>query len=383
MKCLLALVLMGSAVCAQVSLTSVTSFTHPVFAGNGTIGVCTDSLTGDIWVVDFSNAVNLQRFDLAGTLLSSHATNTCTPAMTSPNDLTQDRLTGDLWLVDNDSGGSVLRFSTAGTCLGGFTLGGAYSNPVAIASNTLTNNLVIGHTGSVAEYTQAGVLVGTPFSTAAGGIAGIVSGLTHIPSSNHYLAASGSNLYEWDASGNQIQVINMATFGVGNIQAVDYDPLSGRVTVADNSTVTIHVFQDSGQVAEYMLNQAEASFSLNGVQGTSFVPASVTINAGQTALLSAASILVGSPFELAYGAAPLRSVSQGALVSIDAQIFNVDTTDPNFSLLFNGFLSPPFVPINFPAPFAFPAGFSFQMAVLDPTVPSNLRLSQPVRLDVL
>src|SRR6185503_10937646 len=99
------------------------TFTHSLFAGNGTIGVCTDSFTGAGWVVDFSNTINLHRFTVGGTLLSSHPTNTCTPSMTSPNDITQDRATGDLWLVDNDTPGKVLRMNTAGTCLGGFTLG--------------------------------------------------------------------------------------------------------------------------------------------------------------------------------------------------------------------------------------------------------------------
>lgn len=367
---------------AQVSLTPVTSFTHPIFAGNGTIGVCTDSFTGDIWVVDFSNTVNLHRFDIQGNLLSSHPTNVCTPSMTSPNDLTQDRLTGDLWLVDNDTGGKVLQFSTAGTCIGGFVLGSAYTNPVALAFNTSTGNLMIGHTGAVAEWSTAGVNLNSGFSTGPAGIPGIVSGLTYIPSSDHYLAsASGSSsLTELTATGALVQSIPLGQHGVINIQAVDYDPFTGQVVVADNNTVTLHIYQDAGTAPQFQVNQTEAYFALNGIQGTSSSPATVQISPGASVALTAASTLIGSFFELAIGASPLVSVNQGALVTIDAQILNIDITDPFLSVMFNYFQSPPFVPISAPVLFPSAGAFSFQFGILDPSVGSGLRLSQPVRL---
>jgi hypothetical protein len=268
--------------------------------------------------------------------------------------------------------------------LGGFTLGGLYSNPVGIASNTLTGNLLISHTGAVAEWTQAGVQVGQLFSTAAGGLSGTIAGFTHIPASNHYLAVSGTTLYEFDALGNSVQSFFLSSFGINNAQGIDYDPFTGLVTICDNTTVTMHVFLDLNAGPEYMTNTPNASFALNGVQGSPSVPAMVTINAGQSAQLTAtASTLQGFPFELAIGLLPLINVSQGALTTVEGQILNINHADPNLALLFNGFLSPPFLNISAPLPYPVPGAFSMHLGIVDPSQPSNLRLSQAVRLQIL
>jgi hypothetical protein len=377
----LLLLLLGAApASAQITLSYVTSFTHSLFAGNGTIGVCTDSFTGDIWVVDFSNTINLHRFDIAGNLLSSHPTNVCTPSMTSPNDVTQNRGDGTLWLVDNDSPGRVLQMSTGGTCLGGFTLGSAYLNPVSITYNMLTADLRIGHTGSVAAWSTAGVNLNNNFTPATG--ASIVSGLTHMPGVDRYLAATGTSvLTEMTATGGFVATHVLSPAPV-NIQAVDYDPLSGRVVVADNSTVTIYVFQDTTFSALYQTNQAQANLTVNGMQGSTSQAATVMLGLGQPGVIAFGGSLVGNPFEILVGLAPLVPVGNGALIAPDGQILNIDLTDPTLVVIYNLFQSPPFSPFSIPFSFPSPVAFSLQAAIIDPMALAGLRLTQPVRVMV-
>lgn len=378
---LLCAVLLESAGFAQVALSYVASFTHPVFAGNGTIGICTDSATGDIWVVDFSNTINLHRFDTSGNLLSSHPTNVCTPSMTSPNDLTQNRQDGTLWLVDNDSPGKVLQFSTSGTCIGGYTLGSAYSNPVSIAYNSLTADLKIGHTGSIASWSTTGTNLGINFTPGTYG--GIVSALTHIPAIDHYLYATGSTtLTEIDGTGAFVANHVLTPAPVG-IQGADYDPTTGRVVVADNSTVTIYIYQDMNFGSQYQTNQARASLLVNGAIGSGLIPANVTLGLGQPGTIAFASTLTGASWEVLLGVAPLVSAGSGGLISSDSQILNIDLTDPFLLLVNNFFQSPPFANFSVPFSFANPVSFSLQFAVLDAQATSGLRLSQPVRVQVL
>jgi hypothetical protein len=365
---------------AQLTLVTAGSFTHPIFAGNGTIGVCSDSFTGDVWVIDFSNSVNLHRFNLLGTLLSSHPTNICNPSMTSPNDITQDRSTGDLWLVDNDSGGKVLRFSTAGTCLGGFLLNSAYVNPVSIVHHPVSGSLFIGHTGAVANWSAAGQNLGGGFTLTFPSGSTIVSGLTYMPSTSRFLASqsSGSNIHEISPAGAILSTTSMAAYGITNIQGIDFDPVSSLLLVADNSTVTIHIFQVGSP--EFQTNQPGSSLDINGVQGTGLSPASVSLALGQSGTVNATSSNLGLVWELGIGSAPLIPASQGALVLSDGQIVNLDPADPTLVLLWNYFQSPPFQNFSAPVSSSSALAASAQIVVADPVSVTGIRVSQPVRL---
>jgi hypothetical protein len=384
-RTIITIVVLAVSLPAQLSLTPVGSFTHPVFAGNGTIGVCKDSFSNDVWVVDFSNTVNLHRFSQTGTLLSSHPTNTCTPSMTSPNDLTQDRATGDLWLVDNDSPGKVLRFSTTGACLsGGFTLGSLYLNPVSMTVVPGTQNLLIGHTGATVLWSMAGTNLNGGFSVAGFLTSGtIISGITAYPLTGNYLLTSsgGNTVYEVTPTGTLVSTTPLASYGVNNIQALDFDPSSGLLVVADNTTVTIHMFQ-LATGPQFQTNQPEASLDLNGLVGTSFAPATLTVPINQIVTLNGSSTLTGAGWDIVVSTVPLLSVFQGAPVLPDGQILNINFFDPGLFFINGFFNGPPFA--NFAAPFSVgaPINFSAQMAVLDPSIPTQVRLSQPVRLIV-
>lgn len=370
--------LLAASAAAQLNITQVSQFTNAVFAGNGTIGVCTDSFSGDIWVIDFSNTINLHRFDVAGNLLSSHATNTCTPAMTSPNDITQDRTTGDLWLVDNDTPGKILRFSTTGACLtGGFTLGSAYLNPVAIVHHPVLNTFFIGINGAVVQWTTTGTNLGQAFAVFGGAIC---SGITYVPATGNFLASQSSTNVITELSPTGLVVSTTPLAGVTNIQGLDYDPNSGLITVADNTNVTIHVYSYIPAAPAYQIDQAAASLRVNGVLGSATHPATINLGLNQSASVTFSSITPGSLWELAIGSAPLVPAGQGGIVLSDGQILNVDITDPALLLLWSFFQSPPFQGFTGSISSPVPVALSAQLALVDGSTPSGLRLSQPVRI---
>lgn len=137
---------------------------------------------------------------------------------------------------------------------------------------------------------------------------------------------------------------------------------------------------------QYQTNFSFASsLDVNGVQGTSSVPATVTVSIGVTATLGLASVNLGQQWNLGTGSAPLISTSAGALVTSDGQIVNLDLTDPTFDLWFAFLQGPAWGPSTAVSiPFSIPSAttVSAQMIVVDPGLMSGIALSQPVRLIV-
>lgn len=105
---ILVLLCLGGVVSAQLSLHLAYKFTDERAGGNGNIGVTQDELTGNSYVLDFSNSMTVHEFDATGKSLGQFATSVCTPPIATPNGVTYDSGTDTLWLVDNSSGGSVL-----------------------------------------------------------------------------------------------------------------------------------------------------------------------------------------------------------------------------------------------------------------------------------
>jgi hypothetical protein len=134
--------------------------------------------------------------------------------------------------------------------------------------------------------------------------------------------------------------------------------------------------------ADYQVNQAAASLTINGVTGTAWAPAAPILGIGQSGILVLTSTNTGLPWELVLGTAPLISASQGAPVGPEAQVVNVDLSDPTLLLLWNGFAGPGFQ--NVGLPFTSPAAtaVSLQLAVIDGAAAIGIRLSQPTRLTV-
>lgn len=163
------------------------------------------------------------------------------------------------------------------------------------------------------------------------------------------------------------------------IYANDTGVVAGLVFSA---TIDIYGFTSP----EYQTNFSFASsLDVNGVQGTAFAPATVTVPIGVTATLGLASVNVGQPWDVGFGLVPLVPASAGALVTSDGQIVNLDLTDPTFALWFNFFQGPGWGPLtSLSIPFSLPSAtaVSAQMIVVDPGLLSGVALSQPVRLNV-
>ena len=56
---------------AQLDLVRLTTFSHPVFGGNGTVGIAADSSSGNIVVVDFNQMFTVHAFTPGGALFAS------------------------------------------------------------------------------------------------------------------------------------------------------------------------------------------------------------------------------------------------------------------------------------------------------------------------
>lgn len=141
-------------------------------------------------------------------------------------------------------------------------------------------------------------------------------------------------------------------------------------------------FQVASMSAAYQVNQVGASADVNAVLGNSVVPATVTVMAGQTAVLTISSIATGQPWDLGYGLAPLVTAAGGGITYSDGQILNLDVADPTLAFLFDFFNGPGFsnalIGLSIPTPTA----LSLQLAVFNPASPIGLSLSQPNRLIV-
>ncbi|NRA97462.1 MAG: hypothetical protein HRU14_14790 [Planctomycetes bacterium] len=149
-----------------------------------------------------------------------------------------------------------------------------------------------------------------------------------------------------------------------------------------SATIDIYGFTSP----EYQTNFSfAASLDVNGVQGTAYAPATVTVPIGMTATLGLVSVNVGQQWDLGSGLAPLIPASTGALISSDGQIVNLDLTDPTLSLWFNFLQGPswgPLTSVSIPFSLSYATAVSAQMVVVDPGLMSGIALSQPVRLIV-
>lgn len=133
---------------------------------------------------------------------------------------------------------------------------------------------------------------------------------------------------------------------------------------------------------EYQVNTAGAGLTINGVLGNSGIPAQPTLTVGSAVSAFATGGSVGFPWEVGISLLPLVPRSAGALVTADNELVNVDITDPNLFLLWNFFQSPPFAPLSLGYPTGAPSVVSLQLIIIDPTVVSGVRCSQPSRVTV-
>lgn len=150
------------------------------------------------------------------------------------------------------------------------------------------------------------------------------------------------------------------------------------------TTVTVPMGSAGGPaLPEYQTNGFVMRMAVDNVLGTPTAPTIVTKNRNQQGILAMSSFGTGQPWEMIYGARPLIPRSACGLQTSDAQVINIDLTDPFVGLWFNAFQSPPFQ--SFSLPFSVPVSgtISIQSAILNPGAPSGLSLSQATQIDIL
>jgi hypothetical protein len=135
-------------------------------------------------------------------------------------------------------------------------------------------------------------------------------------------------------------------------------------------------------IPEYQINDVFSNLLVNGVTGTPYAPATVTIPISGPAMLQFSSLNTGQPWELGYGLAPLVPANSGGFTTFGGQILNLDLTDPTFGVLWNYFQSPGFVNVTIPFSVPNPASVSVQMLVVAPSLLDGVAISQPTRLIV-
>jgi len=168
-------------------------------------------------------------------------------------------------------------------------------------------------------------------------------------------------------------------------QIWNIDPATGAAMIVGSTLAAgwegLEIIVQTGP-PQYQVNQLGSSLDVNGVTGTQFMPASVSLAVNQQGVLTLSSTNSGLPWDMAFGQAPLIPVAQGALMLSDGQIINVDFTDPALGFWFNVFQGPPFANVQVPFSVPAPATASLQMANIDPGSPTGVRLSQATRIVV-
>lgn len=140
---------------------------------------------------------------------------------------------------------------------------------------------------------------------------------------------------------------------------------------------------------EYQTNGPEASLMLNGVLATPTTPAVTVVCPGGLVTAVVDSTNVGLGWEVGISEAPLISASQGAFVSGNGQIVNIDL-NAAVVWFYNGVTGPSYT-TPLPAPtqtFQFGAAGTagsagLQIGVVSPTHPEGVVVSQAAQLDVV
>jgi hypothetical protein len=249
-----------------------------------------------------------------------------------------------------------------------------------------TLNVLTGNATLVAPITGAGAIEGLGFDSATGTLYGLSDSLDKVVTISTSTGVAtplpttlpSTGLWrglDWDS---ELGVLWASKVNSGQLFQVD--PITGAGTLIGALPTFVQGLAFKPGLPEYQVNQAAASLSINGIQGTGQSFALVNLLVGQTASVSLASTSVGQPWEVVAGVAPLIPRSAGALVITDGQLVNVDLSDAALTFVWNFFQSPPFANAVLPVSFPAPGLLSLQMAVLDPNSPVGFALSQPVRL---
>ena len=183
-------------------------------------------------------------------------------------------------------------------------------------------------------------------------------------------------------------------FSIGGVymgfrEGVNPGVVAARPLLVDRLEITSPTSAGCG--AQYQVNQATASLTLDGVVGGIFSPAITTRCFGSQGAITFGSILVGSPWDAAISFDPLVPAT-GGLTTGGGQIINVDFISPSLPFVWlNGNASPNFATSSFPVPsftafYTTPsasASAAIQMGVFDPGNVDFFSLSQGCQLDIV
>ncbi len=137
--------------------------------------------------------------------------------------------------------------------------------------------------------------------------------------------------------------------------------------------------------AAYQVNQAGATVTFNGQQGSTTAPSITQVGTGVAVQFAMQTNLAAPPLELVLSFGPLIARSAATITSAGGQVLNIDFSAP-YVFLNSGGPQPLFapLPINFSIPINFAAAGSYavQMAVLTPTSPDGVLLSQGCQANV-
>jgi hypothetical protein len=222
---------------------------------------------------------------------------------------------------------------------------------------------------------------GTLYATTPAGI----EGLTHIPTgplTGRILYANYNTsqvvLLDVDvATGAPTGTSNVIITGLVNPMDIAFDPITNDFFVSTyQSTSNLKQFRGT-VIGDFQTNQPEATFTVNGQQGTILAAPRTIVASGTPVTVAWSSTLIGNPFDVFLSSVPADA---GGLPTAGGQIINLDLGAP-FSPAFN-FFGATIAPASFPL--TLPVGFySAQLVVLDAGSPDLFRLSQPVELEVL
>jgi len=201
--------------------------------------------------------------------------------------------------------------SRQGACQGGFTIPMSVLNPVGIAFDRNSDTLFVSYDGAVMHLSLTGTLLGGGFSFAPTPGSVILSGITYVPATDHFLItqSSGNRVFEVDRTGALLSTTSLAAFGVVNTQGLHYSPVLQQLAVVDNSLSTTFVFSlafCAGSVVHRGLGCADGSGQnmVIGATGCANIGSTLTMQA-----LASPSILpmlfAGGVSDTAVGPVPL------------------------------------------------------------------------------
>ncbi len=177
----------------------------------------------------------------------------------------------------------------------------------------------------------------------------------------------------------------IATYNGATVSTGVWNILGGALAIANIDLYTGGtIFYDDISVqnppANYQVNSAPATFTVNGINGTPYNKAVANLVATNCSLGSAnvalSSSNPGNAWDLAITVGPGVPVTAGGFYTGGGQIVNINVFDPTLSFLNGLTFAVPFANFTLPLQLSAPFDVSAQMIILDALSPDGFTLSQ-------